>query len=507
MTYNTAINITEEERQRISELHDLTILSESLTKKISEFRFTPDRKYVIFEEQLYSTETGELHPLLLEKWSLSDILHTVGDVASMAADFIIPGSGAIVDAINGVSYFIEGLITKDKGKRKSLFIMGAITMAFVIIPGPLQAVAIPMKRFVKYGAKKAASKTVLAGLEIVYKNLGKILQAIPRTIQKVADSPLGMKVFGKKLAPRMSKKMGDVVRNIKSSFDDLMSNARKAAPEGPKDASFRKTQADKIYDKKVGRKKGGVGRKTARRAGKILRRVGINKLDNILKVGVPEGPLTRKVLRHLGFGKGGTYKYVVPKSNRVVKIRVINTTADGVICRNLTDGAKFSVNNSNFVFNAVAAPWVRRGKGRWVPFFVKRLTDVMTSDGQFDEQALMELPSLSPDQTSIESLAYLHEDLGSPEGKQTKKEVRTTSNDVSAFQTALMALGYSLPKYGADGNLGSETQRALNQFQIDASLTGSHGRMDRLTAQKLSLELKARSIPNSEKLQKTLNNI
>jgi len=133
MTYNTTINITEEERQRISEIHDLTVLCETLTKKISEFRFTPDRKYVIFEEKLYSTETGELHPLLLEKWSVSDILHTVGDVASMGMDFIVPGSGAIVDAINGVSYFIEGLLTKDTSKRKKLFIMGAVTMAFVII--------------------------------------------------------------------------------------------------------------------------------------------------------------------------------------------------------------------------------------------------------------------------------------------------------------------------------------------------------------------------------------
>ena len=122
MTYNTAINITEEERLRISDLHDLTVLSENLTKKISEFRFTPDNEYVIFEEQLYSSETGELHPLLLEKWSLSDILHTVGDVASMAVDFVIPGSGAVIDAINGVSYFIEGLLTKDPGKRKKLFI-------------------------------------------------------------------------------------------------------------------------------------------------------------------------------------------------------------------------------------------------------------------------------------------------------------------------------------------------------------------------------------------------
>jgi len=506
MTYNTAINITEEERQRISELHDLTILSETLTKKISEFRFTPDSKYVVFEEQIYSTETGELHPLLLEKWSLSDILHTVGDVASMAVDFVIPGSGAIVDAINAVSYFIEGLVTKDKGKKKNLFIMGLVTLAFVVIPGPLQAVAIPMKRFIKYGAKKAVSKSVINGLKIIYKSLGKIIAAIPEIIQKAVNSNLGRKVFGKS-GPRIAKRMGDISNNIKTSFDDLMGNVKQAEAKGPKDADFRKAEADKIYDKKVGRKKGGVGRKTARRAGKILRRVGINKLDNILKVGIPEGPLTRKALRHLGFGKGGTYKYVVPKTNRVVKIRILQTTPDGVICRNLTDGAKFSASNSNFVFNAVAAPWVRRGKGRWVPLFIKRLTDIMTPEGQFDEKALMELPSLSPDQTSMESLEYLHEDLASPEGEQTKKVVRTTSNVITAFQTGLMALGYNLPKYGADGSLGSETQRALNQFQIDASLTGSHGRMDRLTAQKLALELKARAIPNSEKLQKTLNNI
>lgn len=38
-------------------------------------------------------------------------------------------------------------------------------------------------------------------------------------------------------------------------------------------------------------------------------------------------------------------------------------------------------------------------------------------------------------------------------------------DDVKAVQQALMALGYSLPKYGADGDFGSETQKAVKAWQ------------------------------------------
>ena len=504
MTYTTLINITEEEKQRISELHDLTVLSESLAKKISEFRFTPDRKYVVFEEKLYSTETGEFHPLLLEKWSVSDILHTVGDVASMAVDFVIPGSGAIVDAINGVSYFIEGLVTKDAGKRKKLFIMGAVTMAFVIIPGPLQSVAIPMKRFIKYGAKKGASKAVMGGLKIIYKSLGKILAAIPRTIAKAVDSPLGKRVLGK-MGPKISKRMGQITSNIQKSFDDLMDAAKKAEPAGPKDAAFRKAEADKIYNKKVLGKKASGRMKVGVRSGfRVLRKAMSGKLDTVLAKGVPEGPLARRALRKLGFGVGGRYRYVVPGTGKVISVKIVKKNADGIICRNMKTGTQFSATNGSFIFNAVAAPWVRRGRGRYVPFFVKRLTDLLTPEGTFDEQALNELPDLSIEQTSTESITYLREDLASYEGDAAQY---TTNNMVTSFQQGLMALGYQLSRFGVDGKFGPETRDALSQFQTDASLESSKGRMDRLTAQKIAFELKARKIPNSEELQNTLNNI
>lgn len=47
---------------------------------------------------------------------------------------------------------------------------------------------------------------------------------------------------------------------------------------------------------------------------------------------------------------------------------------------------------------------------------------------------------------------------------------KNNKNNVKALQQALMALGYSLPKYGADGKWGSETLRALKKFQKDNGL-------------------------------------
>lgn len=41
--------------------------------------------------------------------------------------------------------------------------------------------------------------------------------------------------------------------------------------------------------------------------------------------------------------------------------------------------------------------------------------------------------------------------------------------DVKELQKLLIKKGYALPKYGADGSLGSETDRAIRRFQVDHS--------------------------------------
>ena len=44
-------------------------------------------------------------------------------------------------------------------------------------------------------------------------------------------------------------------------------------------------------------------------------------------------------------------------------------------------------------------------------------------------------------------------------------------NNVMKLQTALMARGYTLPRYGADGDFGNETLAAVKEFQKDRGLT------------------------------------
>ena len=43
-------------------------------------------------------------------------------------------------------------------------------------------------------------------------------------------------------------------------------------------------------------------------------------------------------------------------------------------------------------------------------------------------------------------------------------------NDVQELQVDLMKIGYSLPKYGADGDYGNETTKAVKAFQADHGL-------------------------------------
>lgn len=69
--------------------------------------------------------------------------------------------------------------------------------------------------------------------------------------------------------------------------------------------------------------------------------------------------------------------------------------------------------------------------------------------------------------------APAHEPDPVPAASGTRATVKKGSkgDDVKTLQEGLLALGYSLPKYGADGDFGSETLAALQAFQTNYSLT------------------------------------
>ena len=189
-----SIIITESERSQILGMYGLFVEDKRPLQKLMECKFTPDGKYVVFEGKSYYTETGEEVPLN-ESWSLSDILHAGADVLSACLDFVIPGTGAIIDTLNALSYIIEAQFKGDK-EKDSLYLMAAITFAFVVLPGPLQAIAIPLKRAVKTGVGMA-SKVVVKGLQIIGGSLKTLLTTIPKLINNALKSPLAKNILGK----------------------------------------------------------------------------------------------------------------------------------------------------------------------------------------------------------------------------------------------------------------------------------------------------------------------
>ena len=187
--------ITESEKKEILGLHGLAPEINYLKEKLSECKFTKDGKFVLFENNVYSSETGELMPLT-EKWTMSDTFHTMADIASMGLDFVFPGSGAVVDVLNAISYAIEAQYRTDPKEKVTLYVMGTITLAFVVVPGLLQSSIIPLKAAVKSG-KGFGTPLVKAGLKIVSKSIDKIVLGVPRLINLALKSTLAKGLLGK----------------------------------------------------------------------------------------------------------------------------------------------------------------------------------------------------------------------------------------------------------------------------------------------------------------------
>jgi hypothetical protein len=460
-------------------MYGLLVEDKRPLQKLMECQFTPDGKYVVYEGKAYYTETGE-EALLNESWSLSDILHTGADVLSAGLDFVIPGTGAIVDVLNALSYIIEAQFKSDK-EKDSLYIMAAITFAFVILPGPLQAIAVPLKRAVKTGVGMA-SKVVVKGLKIIGGSLKTLLTAIPKLINKALKSPLAKNILGK-----FGKKISSFLSSFTARITPLLEKI--TAGVGKVGSKIGKTTS------KVASKIG--GKITLRSTGKKALTRFFSKLPKIQRGAF--------FLRRMGFVPGKAYRYVGP-SGKAMTGTIQKMTDNGVeiLFKRGNRTWTTAVPVETFVKNAVGAPWLRRGSSVLVPLFVKRLSDAILDDGSIDYAALEKMQDLDPNVTSKESLDYMAEEVADYEGDTGQY---STNNIASTFQNALIGLGYSLPRFGADGKFGPETQQALKKFQEDNNLTSSMGKMDRYTARKMSELLKSKNVADSGDLQASLNKV
>ena len=361
--------------------------------KILECKFTPDLKHLMLDGIFYSSETGEIVPLN-EWWSLSDILHAGADVLSAVVDFVIPGSGAIVDALNALSYVIEAQFV-DEEKRGMLYLMAAITFAFVILPGPLQAVSIPLKRFIKSGAK-AASPLIKKALGIVASILPKILRDLPNLINNALKSKLASALLGK-FAGKIGAAIKQFGESVLKTFNKVM-----GLPDMAKTAG--KIAAVKVAVKTV----------LDSAAVSMLKKFFSSKVKVKLAKETSE-----KALKKLGFVPGKAYRYI-NKSGKGVTAKIVGSGVDGktllVKFGNKAGLSPTSVPVSTFVRQTIGAPWGRRGYTVAAPLLVKQFASMMNSAGEIDPALIEQIPPLDPDLVSKETMAYYLDEVPEYDG-------------------------------------------------------------------------------------------
>ena len=485
MTYQ----INESERERILGLHGITPEVNYLKERLESCKFTKDGKYVLFENNIYSSETGDIIPLT-EKWTLSDTFHTIGDLASAGLDFVIPGAGAIVDTLNAISYIIEAQFKTDQKDKTLLYVMAAITFGFVLVPGALQASIIPLKVFIKTG-KGAGKPAVKKGMAMIAKLIDKIVLGVPRLVNRALKSTLGRGLLGKFGGKKIVKLIDHFISSIKGAVDIVLGVAAKEGVETAAETAA-KVSAKAAADAAV--------RATTKSATKSISRLSIASAKKFFKE-LPHITRGKYVMKKFGFQAGKQYGYVFKSGLKGQRVTILKGMSDGVVVK-FADGRVTNIPINQFLRGTVGAPWAHKAYSEAVPLFVKMFARSILPDGSgLNEKEMAAMADLDPDQTSLDSLAWLRDDLAGYEGDKGQYTINPTAQ---AFQNALLQLGYSLPRAGADGKFGPETQKALKQFQLDTKLETSSGKMDRLTANQLSLELRDKGVSGSEDLQKTL---
>lgn len=472
--------LTEQDKKNILGLYEDLIRP---YHKLMQCKFTPDKKVIVYENVAYSTETGEELPLN-EGWSLSDILHAGADVLSAGLDFVIPGSGAIVDILNGLSYIIEAQF-KSEAEKDSLYLMAAVTFAFVVLPGPLQAVAIPLKQFLKGGAK-VASKVVLSALKVVGGILDTVLLKIPSMINNALKTKLGSTILGK-----FGRKIADFFQGfaarVKTVFGKITGSSAAATT-----TSKTLTGAQKLASK------------TFKLTPKALTKMGVIRQKLIAKIFGNKAA----AVKALGFKPGKMYRYF-GKDGKMYTIYLKEIKPDGTVVglfgkksNDTVLGQVGRVDAETFLGRAIGGPWGRRGSSVAVPLFVKRMTDAMRDDGTIDANFLLSSGELNADEVSAASLDFVPEDTVADYQGDTGQY--SVSSNVTVIQNALLELDpKSLPKFGADGKFGPETLSAIEKFQEENGLTPNK-KADKAFVKKLIEKLPSDS-PNKKELNSLLN--
>jgi hypothetical protein len=97
----------------------------------------------------YNDWVAQREQQLNEDWDLGDWAHLTADVVSAVADSVVPGSGAVLDLIHSISYWIQSELTQSPIEKLSLNLQGVVTLGSVVAIGAFQAAAASFKLEIK----------------------------------------------------------------------------------------------------------------------------------------------------------------------------------------------------------------------------------------------------------------------------------------------------------------------------------------------------------------------
>ena len=167
-------------------------------------------KHLMLYEEWCSAGKLDADSYQIDEGGLSDILHFVGDVAAAVADTVVPGSGAVLDVINMLSYWVQAHLATD-GLEKTKYVLSGIIQAFAIFD-PINAIstilktglnkviaAIATKSPATIAAARIAARQVADGLTTL---LGALTGFASRMITALSGSKFGSAIAW------LSKKLG-----------------------------------------------------------------------------------------------------------------------------------------------------------------------------------------------------------------------------------------------------------------------------------------------------------
>jgi hypothetical protein len=167
-------------------------------------------KHLMLYEEWCSAGKLDTAAYQINEGDLSDLLHFVGDVSAAVADTVVPGSGAVLDVINMLSYWVEAHLASESTEKIKLILSGII-QAFAIFD-PFNGISTALKTGLNkvISAITTKSPATIAAARVAAKQVSDGLTALLTGLTGFASkmvTGLSNSKFGSAIA-WLSKKLG-----------------------------------------------------------------------------------------------------------------------------------------------------------------------------------------------------------------------------------------------------------------------------------------------------------